>query len=246
MTLRRKSTATASLAALLALTLAASAPAAERIGVASAVQPEVSGNMGGGATELGSGDGVFRNQTITSAAGGSAQFLFLDETVFSVGPNTEVVLDEFVYNGAATTGTVLLNVSKGAFRFITGDAAPQSYSIRTPTATIGVRGTIFKGIVDSVLSIITLIQGKLYICPVPGAKIEGADPSKNPANAGDCVLIEEPGTYHVGQIIGEDGEPNVPGDDPNDAIDDAEETFEMEDDEFDYYDECGECFFNDF
>ena len=55
-----------------------------------------------------------------------------------------MVIDAFVFNdqrhGAAQ---VSINAVKGAFRFITGNSPKDAYSITTPTAMIGVRGTEF-------------------------------------------------------------------------------------------------------
>jgi hypothetical protein len=53
------------------------------------------------------------------------------------------VLDKFVYDSDKKTGSIVLNMAKGAFRFITGIAAKPTYVINTPNASITVRGTIF-------------------------------------------------------------------------------------------------------
>ncbi len=199
----------------------ASGAAADEIGVASSVENQVSGTLGTRSAALNTGDSVFHNEQISSGAGGSAQLMFLDETIFNIGPNSDVVLDEFVYNPNAGTGQIILNVSRGTFRFITGSARPESYTIRTPTATIGVRGTIFKGIVDALRTLVTLLQGKLYICPVrPNDSVQGQGVDQNRVNEDDCVLVEEPGQYQIGQNV-EGGGDNPPpgGTDPNDAED---------------------------
>jgi hypothetical protein len=58
-------------------------------------------------------------------------------------PVTEIRLDSFVYDPNAKSGNVVVNAAEGAFRFITGLQASLNYSIRTPFATRGVRGTEF-------------------------------------------------------------------------------------------------------
>ena len=112
--------------------------AAPGIGVAAAVKNQVQG--GGGA--LGVGSKVFQNEVITTGAESLAQLLFLDETSLSVGPKSQVTLDKFVFNPSQGSGSAVFSATKGAFRFITGSQDPRHYTINTPVATIGVRGTI--------------------------------------------------------------------------------------------------------
>jgi hypothetical protein len=52
------------------------------------------------------------------------------------------VIDEFVFNPDQTAQQVTIRMAKGAFRFISGNSPSSAYSIRTPTMTIGVRGTV--------------------------------------------------------------------------------------------------------
>jgi hypothetical protein len=114
-----------------------------KIGVASAVSNRVESVVGGGARPLSVGGDVFARQMVRTGAASAAQLLFLDETSLSIGPSSEVTLDRFVYDPNRGSGNVVLNATKGAFRFVSGSQQPSSYQIRTPVATIGVRGTIF-------------------------------------------------------------------------------------------------------
>jgi hypothetical protein len=113
--------------------------AAEKIGIAAAVQNEVTAD---GGRALAPGGAVFRDETIRTGAKSMTQLIFLDETTLSVGPHSEVKLDRFVYSPGVSAGDVVLSTTKGAFRFITGSQDPRSYQINTPFANIGVRGTI--------------------------------------------------------------------------------------------------------
>lgn len=122
----------------LVLGLAGPAAAATDIGVASAVKNDVRGGSG----PLGVGGKVFQNEIITTGAESLAQLLFLDQTSLSVGPKSQVTLDKFVFNPSRTAGSVVFTATRGAFRFITGAQNPRNYTINTPVATIGVRGTI--------------------------------------------------------------------------------------------------------
>src|SRR5215475_6246714 len=115
---------------------------ADKIGVASATKNEVQGFIGAAPRALSVGSEIFANERVRTGDAATAQLLFLDQTSLSIGPQSEIKLDRFVYNPERGTGTLALSASKGAFRFISGSQNPNSYSIKTPVATIGVRGTI--------------------------------------------------------------------------------------------------------
>jgi hypothetical protein len=134
-------------AAVVALVAIASFPsgrafAQDGIGVASATQNEVAGSLAGTSRAIAPGSRVFQDERISTGVQSMAQFLFLDETSLSIGPQSEVALDRFVYDPASGAGDVVLSATRGAFRFITGSQSPSNYELRTPFANIGVRGTI--------------------------------------------------------------------------------------------------------
>ncbi len=126
---------------------------AQQAGVSAAVRGQValaraSENIVG--KQVQSGDPIFLGDAITSGKSSGLQVMLLDETVFTIGPNSEISIDEFVYDPATNAGKVTASVAKGAFRFITGKIArkrPEDMTVRLPTATIGIRGTIVAGVV---------------------------------------------------------------------------------------------------
>ena len=208
--------------------LSTNAIAADRIGVASSVTSNVTGSIGGRTAALSSGDGVYQRQVIRADATGKAQLLFVDETVFSVGAGANVTLDEFIYNPSRNAGSMVFNVTKGAFRFISGSSKPESYEIRTPVATIGVRGTIFTGnVISELYMTLKLLEGEILVCLKEGARIEGEVGRPILRDNEACYQIK-PGKYEIGYgplgQPGGPGETDVPGhDDPNDGADDLED-----------------------
>jgi hypothetical protein len=137
-----------------------------KIGVASAVSNRVESVVGGGARPLSVGGDVFARQMVRTGEASAAQLLFLDETSLSIGPSSEVTLDRFVYDPNRGSGNVVLNATRGAFRFVSGSQQPSSYQIRTPVATIGVRGTIFDCYIAQTAQgvwnvVIILVEGSL-------------------------------------------------------------------------------------
>jgi hypothetical protein len=140
-------------AGLIAAAALAAAPVAaqERVGVASAVNPATTGQPPGlPVRTLIVGNDVVFNERITTTAEGQAQLLFLDRSSFSVGPSSEIVIDEFVYDKGAGTGKLVASAAKGVFRFVGGALSKNEgqVQLRTPTATIGIRGGVVVAEID--------------------------------------------------------------------------------------------------
>jgi hypothetical protein len=129
------------LAAGAAALFLAGAASAQNIGIAAAINNQVTSPQGTTVIVVNPGDNVIANQVIQTAAESTAQLLFLDQTTLSVGPLAEVTLDRFVFDPARGTGSMVIEATRGAFRFITGTQAPTNYSIVTPVATMGVMGS---------------------------------------------------------------------------------------------------------
>ncbi|MEQ1890402.1 MAG: FecR domain-containing protein [Alphaproteobacteria bacterium] len=81
---------------------------------------------------------------VKSQQDGRVQLLLMDQTVFTIGPNSDLVIDEFVYDPASGVGRVSANFTKGMMRYVSGRIGaqdPQGITIKARDATIGVRGT---------------------------------------------------------------------------------------------------------
>jgi hypothetical protein len=91
---------------------------------------------------------VFADETVKTAEKSVARIVFQDQTKLEVGALSEVVLDRFVYDPNRSNSEVAVSIAKGIARFTTGVLQHESYKINTPTATIGVRGTVLDLRVD--------------------------------------------------------------------------------------------------
>lgn len=77
---------------------------------------------------------------------GSMGVTFSDDTVMSFGPDTEVTVDEYLYAPSRGDLKFTTNISRGTLAMVSGVIAklkPDAATVKTPTATIGVRGTRF-------------------------------------------------------------------------------------------------------
>jgi len=93
--------------------------------------------------KLETGDDVRQQDLIEVSSDGRGEFKLRDQTKLALGPGSRLLLDRFIYDPDISGGAIVLNLAKGAFRFITGVAAKPAYVIHTPTASITVRRTIF-------------------------------------------------------------------------------------------------------
>jgi opacity protein-like surface antigen len=151
--------------ALLALGAGVSSAIAEPIGNAVRVVNKVTGSLDQQQRDLAVGDGVNQNEAIEVAPDALGELKLRDDTKLALGPGARLVLDKFVYDPTPSTGTVSVNLVKGAFRFITGLARKQSYELRTPSASITVRGTIFDVYVDADGGTwLLLLEGSVRVC----------------------------------------------------------------------------------
>jgi len=133
--------------ALVAALLGTGFPAhAQQVGVNSAVNPDASGTPPGGATrKLVLGQQIVHDEQVKTGVGGQTQILFLDESAMTVGPNSDVTIDNFVYDPNTGKGQLAMSATAGVLRFVGGKLSKNedAVTLRTPTATIGVRGGIF-------------------------------------------------------------------------------------------------------
>ena len=94
-------------------------------------------------------------------ANGTMRIDFIDDTRVDITEQSRLVIDEFVYDPANDIGSLSLKASLGTVRYASGQIAKryqQNVKIRTPSATIGVRGTDFIMVVDEIGgSMITLL-----------------------------------------------------------------------------------------
>jgi hypothetical protein len=100
---------------------------------------------------------------------GHLQCLLMDETVFTIGPNSEMVIDEFVYDPEINASKITARLAKGIFRWVTGKVArkdPAKMKVTLPVGTIGIRGTDFETKIEPDGSgYIKLFSGELEITP---------------------------------------------------------------------------------
>lgn len=92
------------------------------------------------------GYSIFMDDLLTTGKTGAMGVTFMDNTMISIGPDTEFVVDEFVYQPKDNALSFGSRMMRGTLHFVSGTIAklsPESVSVKTPVGTIGIRGTRF-------------------------------------------------------------------------------------------------------
>jgi len=126
------------------------AEAAPTVGTSAAVRGNVFVATSGASRKARVRDSIKLQDEVLTKDDSALQILLLDRSTFTVGQNCSMVIDKFVYDPGTDAGQVSAKVARGAFRFMSGRIGknnPTNASVSTPSATIGIRGTFFEGIV---------------------------------------------------------------------------------------------------
>jgi ferric-dicitrate binding protein FerR (iron transport regulator) len=118
------------------------ASAQTRVGEAVVIKNEVVRVQGATPRQINVGDGVLRDEIVRTGSDSAARLVMADSTNLSLGPNATIKLDRTVFNDEHSYRDIAIRLTAGAFRFVTGHSEKTAYTITTPLATIGVRGTI--------------------------------------------------------------------------------------------------------
>ena len=92
------------------------------------------------------GDPLYESDVVTTGADGSLGLAFVDNTVFTAGPSSELALKHFRFDARSSTGEMLADMKHGTLSVVSGamvKGSPGAMKIKTPTAVLNVRGTTF-------------------------------------------------------------------------------------------------------
>jgi hypothetical protein len=158
------------------------AQAQARIGEAVIVQKEVLRVATEATSQINVGDGVLRDETVRTGNESAARFVMADSTNLSLGPNASLRLDRTVFNDEHSYRDIAIQLTSGAFRFVTGHSEKNAYKITTPLASIGVRGTILDVLSQNGQTTVVLQEGAGSVCTLTFQCIQLTQP-------GDTAVI---------------------------------------------------------
>ncbi len=101
--------------------------------------------------DLKPGDKIYLNETIYASENSGTQILLLDQSTFTVGADSEVVMDTFIFDPDTNDGKIIASVKQGSLKIISGlisQKDPDALTVEVPEGTLGSRGTEFQTIVS--------------------------------------------------------------------------------------------------
>jgi hypothetical protein len=147
--------------------------------------------------------GVEMNDTVSTARG-KAELTFDDKTTVKLTEHSKLIIDDFVYDPKKGTGKLALNMAMGTARYASGQIAknnPQQVAIKTPTATIAVRGTDFSMTVDEL--------GRSLVILLPSCDSKGCVTGAiEVSNLAGVVLLDVP--YQATLVSSTNSPPSQP------------------------------------
>lgn len=135
-------------AIILALTITAclGAQAWAEVGRVKRASGEAFVERAGERIEAAPGVTVEGDDVLVTGTDGRMSVTFIDNSRFSVGPDSRVSLDSFEFDPTTHEGAFEAGIEHGSLAVISGQIAketPDAMTIRTPTSILGVRGTRF-------------------------------------------------------------------------------------------------------
>ena len=125
--------------------LGAATPGSDPIGTVENLEGAVTVvHADGTKTNLTKGDPVFQGDVLETGDGAAVGIVLADNSTFALGESGRMILDEMVYDPSAQTGSAVFSLMSGAATFVSGQIAKtdqDAVQIKTPVATIGIRGT---------------------------------------------------------------------------------------------------------
>jgi len=124
----------------------ASAAGEEPAGTIKTVTGNVTIERGGQKLAAAQGTQVFAADKVSTDSNGSVGITLRDNTLLSAGHNSFLSLDKFAFDPSTHAGTIDASLKRGTLSVVSGKIAkqsPDSVRFRTPTTTLGVRGTEF-------------------------------------------------------------------------------------------------------
>jgi hypothetical protein len=125
----------------------------------------------------------------------------VDDSTVKVTEHSKLVIDDFVYSGKPSTSRMALKFASGTARFATGQSGKMNkgnINLRTPSATIAVRGTDFATTVDDF--------GKSLVILLPEA--DGSVGEITVSNAAGSVILTK--AFQATMVSTMDSRPSQP------------------------------------
>ncbi|MDN5080805.1 FecR family protein [Aliarcobacter butzleri] len=167
------------------------------------------------------GDKIENKDVISTQVNSKIKITFIDNTIVTIGKESSLNIEEYIFNTSTKEAKTELNVLKGAFHTITGEIGkvnPDKFKLKTKSASIGIRGTEFYGDENRIVC----TQGRIIVLSnsvsvdVPSGNYINIFPNQRPSvplpleNSTLDNIIERLNTNNQSSNNGVDSFNNVP------------------------------------
>jgi hypothetical protein len=121
---------------------------------------------GAGELPVAPADELVPSEALRTGADSAIEVKFVDGSELSVEALSEVVLSDYVFDPQVAASTGIINLNVGLFRFSSADLPDSGLQLKTPVATIGIRGTEFLVTVTSDRTVVDIVEGAVHVAPV--------------------------------------------------------------------------------
>lgn len=113
------------------------------IGVVALVNPDATLERAATETTVTVGQDIALQDKLITDRAGQVHLMLVDKSAFTVGPNSEITVDRFVYDPDTRTGDMALSAARGVMRFVGGELSKNNpVEIETSIGLLGIRGGI--------------------------------------------------------------------------------------------------------
>jgi hypothetical protein len=116
----------------------------EHVGIVKTVSGNVAIERNGQSVAAQINTKVINGDLVKTGPDGKVGLVFADDTVISMGSNSQIVIENFLFEPAEKQLSFVARMIQGTASFLSGQIAklaPDSVRLETPDATIGLRGT---------------------------------------------------------------------------------------------------------
>jgi hypothetical protein len=156
-------------------------------------------------------DELVSDEALRTAPNSSIAVKFVDGSELSVEAQSEVVLSDYLFDPDAAAATGIINLNAGLFHFNSNDIPDGGLVLKTPVATIGIRGTEFLVTVKGETTIVDILDGKVEVTPLDGGKAVTCEGGQSilVSGAKSDALCGDFGAFST--AAGEPSQPSGPG-----------------------------------
>jgi len=115
-------------------------------------------------------DELVSDEALRTSRDSSIAVKFIDGSELSVEAQSEVVLSDYLFDPEAAAATGVISLNAGLFHFNSNNVPDDGLVLKTPVATIGIRGTEFLVTVQDETTIVDILDGMVEVAPLDGGK----------------------------------------------------------------------------